>query len=115
MREPSLCVCNANLCDRNLEAAYDVLAKQRLEPRANHAGGALHLSLPRRVFRLYVQHTAFQLDRRHPADRGTNRRTPGEGDLLWRQRRLAQDEGERLGHDLMHRDHVSEDSIDACG
>ena len=103
----------ARSCDCDVEAAHDIVAQQRPEFGAHDAGRPLDLSPPRRVLRLHVKDLAFQLDRGHPSNSRANSRTPRKRDLVSGQRCLAQDYGERLRHDLMDRDHASEDSIDA--
>ena len=93
------------LLQDDLETPNDIVAKQDAEPRADETRGALDLALPRGILCPHVQHPAFQLDCRHAVNGRTNRRPPGEGDLFRRQRRVAEDDGECAGHDLMNRNH----------
>jgi hypothetical protein len=96
---------NCRRSSSDIDIADDPGAEQRSEPVANDRGRSLDLALPGRFFRAHVEHAVDEADRRRVGHLRPDGGTPREGHFLGRQRRLAQNFGERRRHDALNRDH----------
>ena len=90
----------------NFERSYDACSQQRVEPCSDGGSGALQLALPRAISRSHSQRPLIEHHFRCAGDCRAYRSSPGEGDLLFIQRRFADDLREHARDDRLNRDHT---------
>src|SRR5205823_13582929 len=84
----------------DLDARDGIVAEQRFQTREDDGARSIDLARPLRARRIDHQYAAFEPDRRRALERGTDGRAPRERDFAVRQRRAAQQMGERSRHGM---------------